>query len=350
MLNMTKSKLHKKKLLPLCIVLTLLILGIFNLNSVYAINWSGDGALFIPDDDHPTQYGVFIQQPNMFTTMSIDASNQGNFTMMDWEGGLIENELVDYPGQDISELYPWYFDDYLMNSVTNNNFTNPWTIDWMNVTTLNPHDIDLSNYTLNSVFNYHVMTENSVLNIPLNSTIPMQIDLMIDSVGPKILKLDWLTDDPDLAPLVGLAIISPSGKVINMDSGQVEYQVMVGTPMPLYNYYSFVAHEKGAYRLLAQAGYGMPTQLSMEFLDTPISTLSSDTLTYGGHDNDNPTAQDAMDLEWKNQWYRINGEQGDLYRLDLGLDFGGGFPAVNLWTPCENGYQWQVLGVGAFVY
>ena len=73
----------------------------------------GEGATFNPDSDHPTQYGVFIPAPNMYTTLSIDASNQGEYVIMDWLGGEVAKETVDIPGNDISLAYPWYFENYI---------------------------------------------------------------------------------------------------------------------------------------------------------------------------------------------------------------------------------------------
>ncbi len=352
---MTKSKLHKKKLLPLCIVLTLVILGIFNLNSVSAISWPGDGAKFIPDDDWPSQYGVFIPQPNMYTTLSIDASNQGEYTIMDQVGAPLDTELVDYPGADISELYPWYFDTYWEDTTTNSNLIFPWAIDWINITTLNPHDITLSNYTVNSVFNYHVMSEWSTLNIPLNSSIPMQIDLMIDSVGPKVLKLDWFNEDNPWGydPLgANWAIISPSGKVIAAYKDQARFYDVLGFlyDRELFDYITFVAHEKGAYRLLMRASDDDPTHLSLDFLDTPTSTLASDSLEFFGNADESPSLVEVLDTEWQNNWYKIDGEKGDLYRLDIGIDYEGDYyPVITSWMPCDNGYVANGL-MGADVY
>ncbi len=352
---MTKSTLHKKKIISLAVVLTLLILGIFNLNSVSAISWPGDGAVFIPDDDHPTQYGVYIPEPDTYSTMLIDASNQGNYTIMDWFGTEWHNELVDYPGQDISEVYPWYFDTYLKDTTSNNNFTNPWLIDWINVTMMNPYDIELSNYTINSIFNYHVLTENNKLTMPLNSSIPIQIDLMISSVGPKMLKIDWLNPDlptttfPD--PLGGMwNLISPSGKLV---SGAfytaMNWRALFAGNKELYNAIPFVAHEKGTYRLLMLPSDDKPTQLSLEFMDTSVSTLKSDSLEIVTNADELPTVVEAMDIKAQHKWYRINGEKGDLYRLDLGLDYESvATQRIDSWVPCGNGYIRNQLTPGVY--
>ena len=267
MIIMMKSKIHKKRIIPFLVILTLVLLGTFNLSSLYAIEWEGDGATFDPDDDYPTQYGAFIPQPNMFTTMSIDASNQGNFTMMDWLGGVIDSEVIDYKGEDISHLYPWDFDNYIKATPTSNDYIDPWDIDWMNVTAYNPHNVNLSSYTLNSIFDYHVMIEGNTLNVPVHSGCPMQVDVIIDRTGPKILKFDWLTDIIALYPINLLALVSPSGKLINLDVGFVQYAGILhawSDTDSLFWYMTFVAQETGTYRLLVEASYSEPMSLTLE--------------------------------------------------------------------------------------
>ncbi|GAG57414.1 unnamed protein product, partial [marine sediment metagenome] len=264
-------------------------------------------------------------------------------TMMDWDGGPIDKETVNYSGTDISNLYPWFFDKYVKQTPTNNDYISPWDIDWINVTALNP--TTPSNYTLNSVFNYYVMSEGTVLQIPLNASILIQIDILINSIGPKILKYDWLTDDPTIDLLDDFDLISPSGKLIDNDYGLAQHSVVV-TSVDLFRYITFVANEKGTYRLLMKANYEKSTYLTMEFLDTPISNLPLNTLKIDGNGDEDPNVQEGWDLTWQNRWYRFNGEKGDLFKLDLGIDYTGLYPAVNLWTPCENGYIQNSIGTG----
>ena len=175
------------------------MLGAFNISSGVAISIQGDGATFNLDKADPVGYGVFIPAPNMYTTMSISGSNQGEFVMMDWLGAPSQTETVSYPGNDISYAYPWYFDTPI-DSTTDNDYINPWSVEWLNVSAYNAENDTLSPYTLNTVFNYYVMAEENELTVPLNNSMPMQIDLLLSS-GPKILKLDWLLNLPNTDPL-----------------------------------------------------------------------------------------------------------------------------------------------------
>ena len=343
-----KSVIKKRKLIPLLVFLLFGLLNIFNLSSGIAMHMQGEGSTFYPDDDYPTQYGVFIPSPNMYTTMSIQGSNQGEFVMMDWLGGAIDTETVTYPGEDLSLLYPWYFDNYVKETPTSNGYIDPWSVNWMNVTAFNPHNVSLSPYSVNSVFNYYVMPEENPLLLWLNSSIPIQIDILISKIGPKVCKFDWLTDDPSIDLLDDFSLVSPSGKILDVDIRQVDYDSIMGS-FELYFYFAFVAAEEGTYRLLIKADYTEPTQLTLEFVDSPVSTLPIETLTFGGHPDDSPTTQDAWDLEWQNMWYEINGEEGDLYRLDLGIDYVDILPIVNFWMPSENGYIGNQLP-GAGIY
>ncbi|NVM34495.1 MAG: hypothetical protein HWN81_02795, partial [Candidatus Lokiarchaeota archaeon] len=341
-----KSNRNKKKIVSFLVVSFLVILGAFNLPFVYAIHMEGDGATFYPDDDHPVQYGVFIPEPNMYSTMYIDASNQGRFALMDWQGdedGIYE--LVDFPGEDISELYPWYFDDYYKDTTTNNDFIDPWLIDWINVTTLNPHDITLSNYSINSVFNYYVLIEGGDLTVPLNHSIPIQIDVMIESTGPKILKTDWLTDDPSNIINENIRLISPSGKIVDPDE-EIATSHAVQPPIDIFDYLTFVAHETGAYRLLVYAEHnaGKPAYLNLEFLSSSINSLPLETLKFGGNAEDILMIEEKQYSTWQSNWFRINGERGDIFRLQLYKDYATEIngvpiePIISIWSPCEDGY------------
>ncbi|MFX1573407.1 MAG: hypothetical protein ACFFB0_11710 [Promethearchaeota archaeon] len=334
---MMNSKFNKKKLISFLAILTLVLLGVFNLNLGYAIQWEGDGATFEPDVEHPTQYGVFIPEPNIYATMYVDASNQGRYAMMNWLGGELDSELVDYPGKDISHLYPWYFDSYVRDTTTDNDYLDPWDVNWINVTALNPQNNTLSPYTLNSVFDYYVMTEGNSLNVPVHSSFPMQIDLVLNSKGPKILKFDWLTDDPTIDPLDDIALVSPSGKLVDSQLGLVEAPGLFAT-FEVFNFLAFVAHQRGTYRLLINAAYAEPMSLALEFLKTPITNLPLNTLRFGGNGDDNPSIQDLWDIKWQNDWFRINGKKGDMFRLDIGIDYTDIYPQVNFWAPCANGY------------
>ncbi|MFX1311336.1 MAG: hypothetical protein ACFFHD_01820 [Promethearchaeota archaeon] len=336
---MKKFNINKKKVIPFLVILSLVLLGTFHLNFSYAIYWGGEGATVYPDEEHPTRYGVIIPEPNSFSTISIDASNQGSYSLMNWWGYVLDNEEVTYPGMDISVLYPWYFDDFYFDTTTDNNYTNPTLdISWINITAYNPHDITLSPYTFNSIFNYYTMSESSLLKIPLNSSIPIQIDISINNLGPKVLKLDWFSSgDPlSLDPLDDWALISPSGKIVDEFYDSAEISII--DHRKLFEFLVFVAHEKGTYRLLMQATNDQPTHLTLEFLNTPISTLQLNTLTFGGNGDVTPNIKDFYELEWQNKWYKIDGEKGDLYRLDIGLDYDDILPSIYCWMPCENGY------------
>ena len=346
---MTKSKFNKKKLIPFLVILTLVLLGVFNLNSVYAIHMGGDGATFYPDDEHPIQYGVFIPTPNMYATMSIDASNQGQYTIMDWKNTFppIAQETVSYPGEDISVVYPWYFDDYMKKTPTINDYINPWIdIDWLNVTAYNPHNVNLSSYTLNIVFNYHVMIEGTSPVFPLNNSIPFQIDLVIKNPGPKVLKVDWLTINPSTVSW-DYHLISPSDQPIVCYDEIATYDSLI-TTMELFEYIVFVAKETGTYRLLIDADHTYPADLNLEFLSSSISNLALNKLISIGNCDEDPNLLEQTEIEWQSSWVKISGKKGEFYQVYLGEDFVGTAPEINMWLPHEDGYYGASIYLGTW--
>ncbi len=340
---MVKIIINKKKITPLIAIVLFILLGAFNISSGIAIHMQGDGATFNLDKADPVGYGVFIPAPNMYTTMSISGSNQGEFTIMEWDGWDADpdnQETVYYLGNDVSYAYPWYFEDLLLNSTTNNDYIDPWSVRWLNVSAYNAENDTLSPYTLNTVFNYYVMAEESELTVPLNNSMPMQIDLLLSS-GPKILKLDWLLDNPNanpLSPSNKINLISPSGKIVNMPP-PIAAREYFGAHTIFY-YTTFVAHESGTYRLLIYASYAPnPGYLNLEFLDFNVRDLTVDKVSFAGDGDDWPSYLERLEDEWDAEWYRISGKKGDKYSLDFGYDYKIRTPLVNIFTPCEYGYN-----------
>lgn len=328
--------INKKQLAQFLVIYSLVILGIFNLNSAYAMNTKGGEAHFYPDDEYPTQYGILIPGPNMYGTLSVQGSDQGEFILMNWLGGIIDSETV--TGKDISVLYPLYFDTPLTPSITDNDYVDPWNdIAWLNVTAYKSENKTISPFTLNTVFNYYTMKEEETLSTPLDRTLPMQIDIIISSTGPKILKFDWLTDDPS-AVIYDRYLISPSGKLVDLDE-RIATSHAVSPPIDLFNYLIFNAKEKGIYRLLVYANHNEPAHLYLEFLSSAVFTLPMDTLLFGGNGGDILTIDDNVHSGWQSNQFKFKGNKGDIYRLDLCKDYSTGIePVIDLWVPCGIGY------------
>jgi len=348
---MTKFHVKQKKIIYFLLIFSLLILGIFNLNTVYAMHMQGEGATFHPDEEHPIQYGVFIPEPNMYATMAIDASNQGEFTIMNAWGTPIAHEVVDFPGKDISYAYPWYFEDYLMDSTTNNDYINPWAdIQWLNISSYFAENDTVLPYTLNSVFNYYGMHESGNLVIPLNSSIPIQVDITIATKGPKIMKIDWLIDDPTENPLYLMDLISPSGNIMDIYTYPFPlpaYSYWIGmSTIHMFNYIPFVAHESGTYRLLLNASYDIPGYLNLEFINSHVTELDVNKVTFGGDGDEWPSGQEQLNDEWDAEWYKIKGKKGDKLSLDFGLDYVIYDPVAYIYYPCEFGYDRRSLSPG----
>jgi hypothetical protein len=330
-----KKIINKKKLTPAIAIVLFVLLGALNISSGIAISMQGDGATFNLDKADPVGYGVYIPAPNTYTTMSISGSNQGEFVLMDWKGIPLKTETVNDPGNDISYSYPRYFENYPIGDITNNDYINPWAARWLNVSAYDAENDTLSPYTLNTVFNYYVMAEGSELTVPINNSMPMQIDLLISS-GPKILKLDWLLDDPENDPLVNMYLISPSGKLVDFVYPIAAMNMMGRT---IFRYTTFVAHESGTYRLLLYASYPTnPGYLNLEFLDFNTRDLTVNKVSFAGEGDDWPSYQDYLDYEWNAEWFRIKGNKGDKFSLDYGYDYSMSTPFVSIYYPCEYGY------------
>jgi len=342
-----KSVFKNRKTYTFLAISLFLFFNILSLNPGMAIYMHDEGATFHLDKEDPLAYGVFLPEPNMYATLSIQGSNQGEFSLMWFEGMELASEIVDQPGDDISFMYPWYFDDCI-STVTNNDFVDPiMNTFWLNVSAYNAENETLSPYNINTVYNYYVMNEEGKLQIPLNHSIPMQIDITINNLGPKILKYDWLTDDPGNIDET-YNLVSPTGKRLNIYR-TLARSFAVSPSVRVFEYFTFVANEIGTYRLLVCAEHvaGLPAYLNLEFLSSSISSLPLEKLIFGGNSEDILAIEETEHSTWQSNWFRINGEKGDLLKLDLNKDYTTGVePLIGIWSPCENGYLMLDLGIG----
>jgi len=275
---------------------------------------------------------------SLFTisALYVEGINQGKFTVTDWVGGTLAEEIVNYPGEDVSLYYPTALDGYGIGSISLNNEIDPWSeVRWLNVSAYNAEAETLSPFTVSTVFDYYAMEEGGVFSQPFNYEQPMQIDLIVKSTGPKILKFDWLTSNPSSVGSTHF-LTSPSGKPVDYYE---EEAIFMGSDT-LYNYLLFTANEVGTYRFIVYVtSYTDPASLNLEFLDTDISSLALNTVKFGGNFEDFATLDVSKVANWQSNWFSFTGSKGEVFRLDIYEDFATGYtPTIDIWTPCANGY------------
>lgn len=341
----------KIKLLSFVAILSLLLLAILNGSFSVAISMQGNVATFELEKDDPVAFGAMIPDTNMYTAVSIYGSNQGTFVQMDWLGNPLGTEIVNIPGNDISFVYPWFFDEASSKiyTPTNNNYTDPWDVRWLNISAFDALNETLSPFNISTVWNHYSMDESGTLDIFLNSSIPMQIDINIGTTGPKILRYDWLTNAVAGPAINAINLVSPSGKNVDLPFPRSASHSMITTD--IFDYLQFVARETGIYRLLLDVSYNVPTIMHLEFLNLDIESLNTGEIKGGGNSDDIPTYQDEFDMEWGSNWYSFSGEKGDKFRLDIGLDYRDLVPYIDIWIPSALGYILQPGGWGSnFIY
>ena len=345
-----KSKINYRKLIVGFGLLTFIFFNFLSLSPVNAKHVKGNGATFELEKENPLGYGVILSAPNMIATISIDGANQGEFLVTEWDGSPLFFEEVDAPGEDISIVYPWYFENGGIGSLTNNDYIDPWSsVEWLNISAFNAEAETLSPFTLNTAFDYYVMHESSTLKVPLNHSIPMQIDIIVEKTGPKVLKADWLTDDPANMYIDNKVLITPSGKMVDLDFNTAVSHA-VSPAVEVFDYYSFVAHETGTYRMMVYAAHiaGKPAYLYLDFLSISSSSLSTGTLAFGGNSDSLLSIGDSENADWQSQWFSIDGNKGDIFRFELNRDYATGYePLIYIWSRTKNGYiQSSSLGMG----
>ena len=332
-----KSIINKKKTFIILVFSLFLLSNVLAISNVHGATIQEDAVFNLDKDDPlgPEGYGALIPSPNTLGVLYVDGTNQGKFTVTDWIGITEAEEIVNYPGEDISLYYPTDLDGYEIGSVSSNDEIDPWNeVRWLNVSAYNAEAETLSPFTVSTVFDYYAMEEGGVFSQPFNYEYPMQIDLIIKSTGPKVLKFDWLTANPSAVGYMHF-LTSPSGKPVDYYE---EEAIFMGSDT-LYNYLLFTASEVGAYRLIVVASHTDPASLYLEFLDKDISSLPLNTVKFGGNFEDFATLDVSKIANWQSDWFRFTGSKGEVFRLDIFEDFAtGSTPTIDIWTPCANGY------------
>ncbi|MFX0000406.1 MAG: hypothetical protein ACFE9Q_09050 [Candidatus Hodarchaeota archaeon] len=346
-----RSIFKKKKTIVILGILLTLFLNVFTISNGLATVIQEDAVFDLDKEDPlgPQGYGAIIPSPNTLGTVYIDGSNQGKFTIMDWDGSSTGyEEIVSFPGEDISLYYPMTLDDYWVGSLSYNDEINPWTqVRWLNVSAYNAEAEDLSPFTVSTLFDYYALVEGGTLNAPANDEQPMQIDVIIKSGGPKVLKFDWIMANPAAASY-DYYLISPSGRFMDANCYPVPVSHSTTPGTTLFNYLIFTAHQAGTYRLIFEVYHTAPSSLYLEFLHTQISSLPINSLQFGGNSDGILSIDLGEYANWQSKWFRISGKKGDLFTLDLFEDYSTGFtPIIDIWTPCANGYFLDIsVGTG----
>ncbi len=338
-------KIKSRKISILSIVILLLI-SVLNssLSFSKAATQTGISATIQLDEDNPIQYSAIIPSPNVYSTMAIDGKNQGKFALMNAMGG-VESEInANISGQDISFMYPWVFDNFMIDSTTDNPYIDRMDVRWLNISAFDAENETLSPFNISTLWNYYSMSESSSLQIPLNASIPIQVDLSINSLGPKLLKLNWLTNNP-LLPTINnpVAIVSPSGKLVNYNSF-APFHSSVTVVNKIFWCYEFVALEQGTYKFLLNASHTVSTYVALAFQDYEMTSVDADQMVYGGTGDETPNLDDMIKHTWTSQWFKFSAQKGEFLRINIGSIYSTLAPQINFWIPCETGYR-KVTGV-----
>ncbi|MFX1567710.1 MAG: hypothetical protein ACFFCV_05000 [Promethearchaeota archaeon] len=335
-----KSTLKNKKIAIGCILVVFLLFNIFAISNVLAATMQENAVFDLDKEDPlgPEAYGALIPSPNTIGALYLDGKNQGKFTVTDWLGNLppLAEEIINYPGEDISLYYPTDLAHYGIGSMSSNDEIDPWNdVSWLNISAYNAEAETLSPFTVSTVFDYFAMEEGGSFSQPFNYDHPMQVDLIVKSRGPKALKVDWITPTPGSISYMYF-LSSPSGKIVNCYDAEADFMGV----NPLYDYILFSANEIGAYRLIVVVvGYADPATLNMEFLSLDISSLPSGSVRYGGNFDDYGTLDVTKIANWQSQWFKIYGKKGEVFNLEIYEEFSTGFtPTIDIWSPCANGY------------
>jgi hypothetical protein len=298
---------------------------------------------------NPRAYGAIIPAPNMYVTTRMQTPYQINFNTMNWLGvadaGAINTEGI--PGGDISAYGPWYTDNYFFYTPTNDGYIDPWWIRWFNLTALEATNATLDNpINLNTVWNQYSFSEGGSLDVGINYTIPIEIDITVTSTGPKNLKVDWLCNDENTNFLGTYTFISPSGDPLSAGThtSRLDVEHSPGTEEQ-YDLINFIAHETGVYKLLIlpTASTTQPKRLVLEFISATVKSLALDTDSYGGNADSSPTYMERIEFKFFNEWWSISAEKGDKFLLDISPDYWDDTNdhVVNIWYPCSSGYRME---------
>lgn len=328
----------KFKIFAYLTIVSIFLLSGINTSIALATDYESQETTFNLDTDNPQAFGVIIPRINMYGTYSIQGSNQGRFEIMPWDGSPSEVITVNNPGEDISlEAYPQYF-DYITKTPTKNNFIDPWQeTRWFNISAYNSEVNNTQPYTLSSIYEKYAMNEYSQKLIQLSDSMPVEINLNIENVGPKVLKLDW---DTTSDPVETMDLISPSGIPIYFDYTTAEMDGSI-----IFYYIPFVAKSTGIYKLLLDVDSSVGN-VFVDFIDsnqfyTPVGASIA-----GGSGGEFPTQDDIDNQEWTTEWFSTTVSTGQKLKINIIEDYDEGFSDfnINLWLICGDDYYGANIG------
>lgn len=356
LIKKVKKMVRKYRILAFSAFLSVLMLSSINTTFSLAAHTRGTVTEFeIEKDATPIKYGALIPADDMLTGYQIAGSHQSQWNVMNWLGaGQLGGAYdINPSGMDISWQSPWTLETaagapYTINSASDNDYIDPWTdVFWLNGSAYNAINETWSPWSVNSFWQLFTLSEGGSLQVPINNTIPTQIDIVMASAGPKIIKYDFLANAPAANLFTsGPFLVSPSGRAIPFDINPVNSP---STTID-WRYIAFVAPEAGTYKLLYIASnLGVGGWVNFNFVTSTISTLTPGTLLYIGDGDECATQQESLDDCWDTTWIKLSGTKGDKYKVDLGVDYGGvgGFVFANTWEPCTNEYRMTAIVAGS---
>ena len=136
-----KSLMKNRKLVVILAISFFFLLNTFTLTNGLAKAIQEDAVFNLDKEDPlgPEGYGAIIPSPNTKGALYIDGTNQGKFTVTNWLGtSTVAEEIVSFPGEDISLYYPTDLDDYEVGSFLNTHDIDPWNdVSWLNISAYN---------------------------------------------------------------------------------------------------------------------------------------------------------------------------------------------------------------------
>ena len=168
-----KSKISKKRTLIFLAISMFLVFNVLAISNVYGASFQEQVVFDLDKEDDlgPEGYGAIIPSPNTLGAVYVDGSNQGKFTVTDWQANSppLAEEIINYPGEDISLYYPTDLDGYWTGAMSLTDDIDPWTtVHWLNVSAYNAEADDLDPFKVTTVFDYYVMQEGDVVNFRFN--------------------------------------------------------------------------------------------------------------------------------------------------------------------------------------
>jgi hypothetical protein len=314
----TMKRFNKiKKLTLRSNIYTIFLLTIIFLPNASAIEHKYETITLTTSEQELTDHAIITPQNSMFASVQFESEIPGIFNYTDFLGNIIGSQEVVPDIEDSDLYYPVRMDTDIIysNSYGLVDETNTFYVNAKN------NSLDFGEYDLSLVTEKYGLSDGNSVEFFVTEVLS-EIDVKVEKVG--IYQI-WIND----ITLWTIDIISPSGKMVTPEGGELPDTSIIGDSMGKYFY--FAAFEQGYYQI---------------YLDTPNSYIRArceyhapKSIAFGSGYSEGvePGSSEYLNPEYTMDIYSFPIDYKNYYKYFLEIEYGN--PIVKIFYENREEYQ-----------